>query len=84
MTDTKTSGEIMNEAEKAKLGSYLESLNDRSAEQIAKTIESYLDDEAVEMFVDHIEDFYGIEDDEQLGMLTQLMVSGYVAAKELK
>lgn len=73
----------MNDAEKDKLASYLESLNDKSAEEIAKTIEGYLDDEAVEMFVDHIEDFYGIEDDEQLGMLTQLMVSGFVAAKEL-
>lgn len=73
----------MTEAEKDKLAAYLESLGEKSAEQIGKTIESYLDDEAVEMFVDHIEDFYGIEDDEQLGMLTQLMVSGYVAAKEL-
>jgi hypothetical protein len=35
----------------------------------------------VEIFVRHIEKFYGIEDDEELGMLAQLMVTGYLAAK---
>jgi hypothetical protein len=44
-------------------------------------VEKHLSDEDVEIFVEHIETFYGINDDEELGMLAQLMVTGYLAAK---
>ncbi len=44
-------------------------------------VEKYLKDDDVEIFVQHIESFYGINDDEELGMLAQLMVTGYLAAK---
>jgi len=44
-------------------------------------VEKHLSDEDVEIFVHHIENFYGITDDEELGMLAQLMVTGYLAAK---
>lgn len=44
-------------------------------------VEKHLSDEDVEIFVQHIETFYGINDDEELGMLAQLMVTGYLAAK---
>lgn len=74
----------MNETDKNQLADYFESLKDLNAEEIMAKVDKYLDNEAIEIFVDHLEDFYGIEDDEQLGMLAQIMVSGYVAAKELK
>ena len=73
----------MTEEQKDQLADYFEGLKDQEAEALMQKISKYLDDDAIEIFVDHIEDFYGIEDDEQLGMLTQLMVAGYVAAKEL-
>lgn len=74
----------MNETDKDQLAHYFEGLKELNAEDIMKIVDKHLDNEAIEIFVDHIEDFYGIEDDEQLGMLAQIMVSGYVAAKELK
>jgi len=73
----------MTESEKDKLADYFESLKDLKAEEVMAKVDSHLDSEAIEIFIDHIEDFYGVEDDDQLGMLAQLMVSGFVAAKEL-
>ncbi len=51
------------------------------SDDMMKLVEKHLSDEDVEVFVQHIESFYGITDDEELGMLAQLMVSGYLAAK---
>lgn len=73
----------MNEQEKEALENYFTSLKDLSTEQLVANVSNYLDDEAIEMFVDHIEDFYGVEDDEELGMLAQLMVSGFVAGRSI-
>ena len=73
----------MTENDKDKLAHYFESIKGLAAEQLMAKVDSHLDDEAIEMIVEHIEDFYGIEDDEQLGMLAQIMVSGFVAAKEI-
>lgn len=73
----------MTDAEKDKLADHFEALKNMDAQMIMKNVDSHLDDEAIEIFVEHIEDFYGIEDDEQLGMLAQIMVSGFVAAKEI-
>jgi len=73
----------MTEEDKDKLVQYFDSLKDQEAEQIMKKVDQYLDDEAIEIFVEHLEDFYGVEDDEELGMLAQIMVSGFVAAKEI-
>lgn len=73
----------MNENDKEKLANYFESLKSLDNEQMMEKVDKYLDDEAIEIFVDHLEEFYGIEDDDQLGMLAQIMISGFVAAKEL-
>lgn len=70
--------------DKSKLSSYFESLEALSAEDMMKKVDHYLDDEAIELFVSHLEDFYGVEDDEELGMLAQIMVSGFIAGLELK
>jgi len=63
------------------LTSFFESLEKMESESMMEMVEKHLKDEDVEIFVHHIEAFYGITDDEELGMLAQLMVTGYLAAK---
>lgn len=63
------------------LTSFFQSLEKMESEDMMKMVEKHLKDEDVEIFVQHIETFYGISDDEELGMLAQLMVTGYLAAK---
>jgi hypothetical protein len=71
-----------NEELKDKLDTYFEKLEKLKSEEMMALVDKYLDEEAIEIMVDHIEDFYGIDDDEQLGSLAQIMISGYVAAME--
>ena len=63
------------------LTSFFQSLEKMESEQMMAMVETHLKDDDVEIFVHHIETFYGISDDEELGMLAQLMVTGYLAAK---
>ena len=63
------------------LTSFFTSLEKMESEDMMAMVEKHLKDEDVEIFVLHIENFYGISDDEELGMLAQLMVTGYLAAK---
>ncbi len=67
-----------------KLQQYFEELNTVTPEDMTRRIEKELGDEELELFVRHIEDFYGIEDDEEIGLLTQLMVCGYMARVALE
>ena len=64
------------------LTSFFESLEKLESDDMMAMVEKHLTDEDVEIFVHHIENFYGITDDEELGMLAQLMVTGYLAAKQ--
>jgi hypothetical protein len=63
------------------LTSFFTSLEKMESEDMMAMVEKHLKDDDVEIFVQHIENFYGITDDEELGMLAQLMVTGYLAAK---
>ena len=63
------------------LTSFFDSLEKMESDAMMTVVEKHLSDEDVEIFVHHIENFYGITDDEELGMLAQLMVTGYLAAK---
>ncbi len=63
------------------LTSFFDSLEGLDSDAMMVLVEKHLQDEDVEIFVRHIETFYGITDDEELGMLAQLMVTGYLAAK---
>jgi hypothetical protein len=63
------------------LTSFFSSLEKMESEDMMAVVEKHLKDDDVEIFVHHIESFYGITDDEELGMLAQLMVTGYLAAK---
>lgn len=67
-----------------KLEDYFEKLGKMKSEDMMALVDQYLDEEAIEIIIDHIEDFYGVEDDEQLGSLAQIMISGFVAARELQ
>ncbi len=63
------------------LTSFFQSLEKLESDDMMAMVEKHLKDDDVEIFVNHIETFYGISDDEELGMLAQLMVTGYLAAK---
>ena len=63
------------------LTSFFQSLEKMESDDMMALVEKHLKDDDVELFVQHIETFYGITDDEELGMLAQLMVTGYLAAK---
>lgn len=63
------------------LNHFFESLDKMESEDMMKLTESYLNDEELDLFVQHIEKFYGITDEEELGMLAQLVITGYLAAK---
>jgi len=65
------------------LTKYFVTFEERKPEELTEIIEKYLTDDAVEAFVDHIEEFYGVADDEELGHLAQLMITGFIAAKEM-
>ena len=65
-----------------KFEAFFEKISKMESEQLMSLVEAHLSDDEVELFVDHIEDFYGVEDDEQLGMLAQIMITGYLAAKQ--
>ncbi len=69
--------------DKEKLENYFVELEKLNSDQMMARVEKYLDEETIELFVDHLEEFYGVEDEDQLGMLAQIMVSGFVAAKEV-
>lgn len=66
-----------------KLADYFEKVSKMKSEDLMAMVEKHMDDESVEMFVDHIEDFYGIQDDEELGLLAQIMIAGFICAKEM-
>jgi hypothetical protein len=64
-----------------KLTSFFQSIENLDSDQMMKLVGEYLSDEDIEIVVEHIENFYGVNDDEELGMLAQLVVTGYIAAK---
>lgn len=63
------------------LTSFFESLEKLDSDAMMELVGKHLSDDDVEIFVQHIEQFYGITDEEELGMLAQLMVTGYLAAR---
>jgi len=68
---------------KEKLENYFVELEKLNSEDMMKLVEKHMDEDTVEIFVDHIEEFYGIADDDELGTLAQIMISGFITAKEL-
>lgn len=60
---------------------FFESMSAMDADTMTALVEKQLSDDELELFVRHLEDFYGIEEEEELGTLAQIMVTGYLAAK---
>ncbi len=60
---------------------FFESMSAMDADTMTALVEKQLSDDDLELFVRHLEDFYGIEEEEELGTLAQIMVTGYLAAK---
>jgi hypothetical protein len=78
----KCTGEENMSSEKSKiLTAFFKTFEDMQPDDMMKIVEKHLSDDEVEIFVAHIEEFYGVQDDEELGMLAQLMVTGYLAGK---
>lgn len=64
-----------------KLTSFFKSIENLNSDQMMNLVGEHLSDEDIEVIIEHIENFYGVNDDEELGMLAQLVVTGYMAAK---
>lgn len=60
---------------------FFQKMDGLDADSMTALVERHLNDDELETFVRHIEDFYGIEDEEELGMMAQIMITGYLAAK---
>jgi hypothetical protein len=71
----------MSSSKHATLAKFFEKLSDMEADTVTALVEKHLNDEELELFVRHLEEFYGIEEEEELGTLAQVMVTGYLAAK---
>lgn len=70
--------------ETEKLETFFIELEEKSDEEIGDLITKYLSPEATEIFADHIEEFYGVKDDDELAILAQVMITGFLAGKEVK
>jgi archaellum component FlaC len=66
---------------KENLQKFFSKFNEISSKDMMERVEEWLDDECIEVIVSHLEDFYGIDDDEELGSLAQIMITGFLAAK---
>jgi hypothetical protein len=71
----------MTSQKQSDLTAFFTGMQDLDADGMTAMVEKELSDDELELFVRHLEDFYGIEDEEELGMLAQIMVTGYLAAK---
>jgi hypothetical protein len=72
----------MNAADRESVANFFESLESIESNQMMEMVSKHLNDEDIEVFVNHIADFYGLDDEEELGMLAQIMITGFLAAKQ--
>lgn len=63
------------------LTEFVERIEGMNSEQFSSLVNQYLDDDAIEIMASHVAEFYDLEDDDEIGGLTQIMVTGYLAAK---
>ncbi len=65
-----------------KISKFFEEVQNFDSDAFMKLTTEHLSEEEVEIFADFIEDFYGVDDDEEVTSLTQVMVLGYLCAKK--
>ena len=63
------------------LTEFVGEVENMDSEQFSSLVNQYLDDDAIEIMASHIAEFYDLDDDDEIGGLTQIMVTGYLAAK---
>lgn len=66
-----------------KLEDFFISLEEKTDQEIGGLITKYLEPEATEIFADHIEEFYEVKDDDEVAILAQIMITGFLAGKEV-
>ncbi len=76
--------ELNKEQQLERIKSFFRTLDSCKSEHFMDIVENHISDSAIELICDHIEDFYGIEDDEEIGMLAQVMVTGMLLGKNEK
>lgn len=69
---------------KENMDRFFTNLEQLDSDKFMKYVELSLDDEEIERCAQHIEDFYGIDDDEELGILTQIFITGVLLGLEAK
>ena len=62
-----------------RLKAFLKETQSLSENEFETLIEQNFDDETFEILIEHLEDFFGIQDEEQLAFLTQVMIKGLMA-----
>lgn len=62
--------------------SFCQRLESLDSDGFMKLVEKHIDNDSIEVMADHVEKFYGVEEDETVGMLAQIMLSGYLMGKE--
>lgn len=64
------------------LTDFVELIEGMNSDEFSSLVDQYLDDDAIEIMASHIAEFYELEDDEEIGGLTQIMITGFLAAKK--
>lgn len=64
------------------LSSVLDEMKNWNSEKMMTEVESLMSDEAIEVICHYIEDFYGLEDDEEIGTLAQIMIQGLLISSK--
>lgn len=65
------------------LTAFVEQIEKMNSDKFSELVTKYLDDDSIEIMASHIEQFYGVEDDDEIGGLTQIMITGYLAAMSM-
>lgn len=73
----------MSENKLTSINHFFSKLSDIEADDFMKLVEEVMNDDDIERCAQYIEDFYGIQDDDEVGTLTQIFVTGVLLGKQL-
>jgi len=65
------------------LNKFFVQLEERGEDYWNELLSNTVNDEAIEVMVDHIQNFYGVEDDDEASLLTQIMLTGFLAGLKM-
>jgi len=66
------------------INDFFDEVKKMSSEQFMEIVEKKLDDDLIEVCAANLEELYGIEDDDELGALTQVFISGILLGQSTK